>query len=98
MLVSVGQGNTAASAALDLLRTFHDFGIRDRDGSIAQQLEDRHTAAAAAAAAEVTGTKGVNWHEFDQALLLLLQLIGKQRYPHAGVSVMNANTGQVCSM
>jgi hypothetical protein len=44
------------------------------------------------------GARGVNWHEFDQALLLLLQLIGKQKYPHAGVSIMVANKKQVCSM
>jgi len=33
--------------------------------------------------------------EFEQALLVLLQLIGKQKYPHAAVTVMYANAGRV---
>jgi len=67
----------------------------DSSASASARSVSTATSASASACVSVDSLSVDLSREFEQALLVLLQLIGKQKYPHAAVTVMYANVGRV---
>lgn len=82
LYVAMTGGASAGAAALEVLLLWKSYGMNDNADTAAVALAAMRDASLAAGGAQVPGA-GI-----ADALLQLLQVFGKQKYPHAAVTIL----------